>query len=165
MGLDASVYCNCVGKGRLNTPHPFPDLLYIDEDGRPEIRSDDFEKQLAHDTWQAVSACSYADCILVHHYLGNIARVEHLRRNVEDLSSEPGREYPVVWSRVIYSGTHCGDRLNREQVEVLESEVQRLRSRITGTGSDADRARLEYFLTQLEELIEASRLTGNPICF
>lgn len=165
MGLDAWVYCDCVDRGRLASPHPFPDLLFIDEDGGPEIRSDDLEMQIAHDRWQAISACCHTDCILVRHYLGNIARVEHLRRNVSDLASDPETDYPVIWSRVIYNGTHCGDRLNREQVEALESEVQRLRSRLAGAKGDTDEARLGYFLTQLVELIEASRLTGKPICF
>ncbi len=32
MGLDASVYCDCVETGRLHTPHPLPHLLFIADD-------------------------------------------------------------------------------------------------------------------------------------
>src|SRR5260370_42643772 len=124
MGLDATVYCNCVETGQLTTPHPYPGLLYIDSSGCPEIRSDDEEKQYAHDQWQVDSPCRHEACMLVHHYIGNTARVANLRRNASELSADPEREYPIIWTKVIYSGTHCGDWLDHEQVVALEAEVQ-----------------------------------------
>ena len=39
MGLDAVVFCDCVEKNRLKSPHPYPGLLYISPNGSPEIRS------------------------------------------------------------------------------------------------------------------------------
>lgn len=49
MGLDALVYCDCVEKGRLRIPHPFPKLLYTEENGSPEIKSKDPKKIAAHE--------------------------------------------------------------------------------------------------------------------
>ena len=68
MGLDATVFCNCVEKGRLEVPHPFPERLYIDEDGRPEIRVDDLPYQSvlsldeAHYAWLQSPPCKHQAC-------------------------------------------------------------------------------------------------------
>lgn len=43
MGLDACVYCDCVERGKLQTLHPYPELLFVTESGRPEVNSDDEE--------------------------------------------------------------------------------------------------------------------------
>jgi hypothetical protein len=51
MGLDAMVFCNCVEKGRLTVPHPYPRMLYIASNGSPGVRSKDPVKVEAHDNW------------------------------------------------------------------------------------------------------------------
>ncbi len=52
MGLDASVYCGCIEKGRAKTPHPFPERLYVDDEGIPDMTDTELlEDWLLHDQW------------------------------------------------------------------------------------------------------------------
>jgi hypothetical protein len=51
MGLDAVVFCDCVEKDRLKSPHPFPRLLYISPNGSPEIHSRSQAKIEQHYDW------------------------------------------------------------------------------------------------------------------
>jgi hypothetical protein len=165
MGLDAVVYCNCVETGRLTVRHPYPELLYIDRGGSPEIRSEDEEKQDAHDRWLATSPCRHDQCILLHHYIGNIALVEHLRRIVSQLLSDPEHQHLVIWKRVIHNGVHSGDWLDSEQVVALRCEIQRLRSCDPAPLGVEEAAHLNRFLSQMEELVDASMSVGKPIAF
>ena len=113
----------------------------------------------------ASSPCRHDQCILLHHYIGNIALVERLRQIVSQLSSDPEDQYPVIWKQVVYSGTHCGDWLDQELVIALHSEVQRVRSCDLSLLDREDVAYLTHFLSQMEELAMASLSVNKPICF
>ena len=75
MGLDAVVFCNCVETEKLRVPHPFPLLLHILKDGRPEIRSKDTAKITAHEAWMALPPCKHNDLIADGCSLGNAGGV------------------------------------------------------------------------------------------
>ncbi len=171
MGLDAQVFCDCIEKGRLRTPHPFPERLYVDvdEDGRPEVRVNDLPEaysvvEQAHDEWLLNSPCEHGKCVLVAHYLGNIGLVAALRGAV-DLLLNDQTDVPVLRQKVIYSGIHCGDRLNRDQVELLAPELRELEQRDWSKLKRHDAALLRDFITQMNELIAASRSVEKPIAF
>jgi hypothetical protein len=165
MGLDASVWCDCVETGELITPHPFPDLLCIGEEGDPDIASNDEDKVSEHLEWLFSSPCRHQECRLRHHRLGNIALVGGLRRAVSTLSNSPESELPVLWSQVIYSGSHAGDWLKVEEVTILKAELARLRSLGFSRINKQDALYLTNFLRQMDELIGASLSINKPIVF
>jgi hypothetical protein len=165
MGLDACVYCNCVETGRLISPHPYPELLFIAENGCPNIRSDDDEKVHAHDRWLDGSPCPHENCTLCAHYIGSIGLVAQLRKIISGLSANPETEYPILWLKVIYSGSHCGDFLNMDKVSILQTEVARLRSDQLRHLNDSAAEYLSSFLSQMGELINAALSVRKPICF
>jgi hypothetical protein len=79
MGLDASVRCNCIKEGKA-LPHPFPELLAVDETGEPTLRKEgeiSLDQWAAQDKWYRKS-CSHSGC-LVDRHLGNIGLVAHFR--------------------------------------------------------------------------------------
>ncbi len=86
--------------------------------------------------------------------IGNIAAVEHLREEARRVLDESS----VLLSKVIYSGTHCGDTLSGELFSALEQELVLLRS---GKPSSP----MFEFIRDMEDLINAAKVEGNPIVF
>ena len=114
MSLDAKVYCDSLERGRLRTP-PLPQWnLYVDEYGGRSRSSltGVLDDDLAFDRWN-VTACEHEDGVLVHHYLGNIARVGLVR---EALSGH-AESFPIILGKIVYDGIHASDFLSVEQVE------------------------------------------------
>lgn len=165
MGLDAFVWCNCIQTGKLHTPHPYPELLIVHESGSPDVNTDDAEKADAHVEWESLSPCEHEGCALVSHYLGNIALVASLRESVKKLSDDVEVEFPVLWSGVIYSGTHCGDFLKVDEVKRLKDEIINLRSRNFSILDAKEVQYLQEFLEKMDELVEASLSINKPIAF
>lgn len=128
MGLDASVYCDCWEKGKLNSPAPNPEFVTMDESGFLEIESDDDQLYFAFEEWKS-SACEHPSMKLVHRRLGNISHIAVLRDIVSQLSSDPKEEFPVTWNKVIYSGSHGGDFLRVDEVRKLKDEIDVLRQK------------------------------------
>jgi hypothetical protein len=133
--------------------------------GGPELRSEDLDGALEHDRWQYDDACEHQDCVLLHHWIGNIARVAALRECVHTLSSDPKSDFPVIWCKVIYSGTHAGDFLTLNLVQQLQDELQRLRHADMSVLTRDDAQRLIWFIDQMEDLVQAALTVGKPICF
>ena len=86
--------------------------------------------------------------------IGNIAAVAQLREEARRALDEGS----VVLSKVIYSGSHCGDTLRSESFSALEQELALLRS---GQPSSA----MLEFIRDMEDLINAAKVEGNPIVF
>ncbi len=123
MGLDAFVYCDCIEKKRLRIPHPFPRLLHIYPSGAPDIRSRDEAKIQLHDECVASRPCEHEDLMLAGCYLGNASSIELIRTVISAAERQPCRKHPVLWSKVIYCGTHTGDWLNLAEVRRLKAET------------------------------------------
>lgn len=155
MGLDASVRCNCIKEGKAR-PHPFPELLTFDEAGEPTLKSGRGTKLklwLKHDKWYRDS-CPHSG-YLVEKRLGNMASVAYVR---EFLQNNSPNSFPLLLERVVYSGTHTGDRVAASDVPQLLTETRRLQ----GLTSDPS---ILQFTNDVIELAEASLATGNPIVF
>ena len=163
MGLDAYVYCNCVETGQLLVPHPFPERLVIEADGGPELRSDDLDELLTHDLWLHSSPCRHDACCLVSYRLGNMALIGRIRCIVQRLSRDVEDHFPVLWSKVIYSGIHCGDYLTPPEVSDLAVELAQLRVCAADRLDKENTEYLQVFLSKLDELIQASRSVQKPI--
>ena len=165
MGLDACVYCDCVEKGRLRTPPPHANLLYIEEDGSPEVRSDDLELCIEFDEWRDNSPCPHDQLCIAAHRLGNMSGIGWIRSVIAQISAEPETAFPVLWTQVIYSGIHAGDFLTPEQAVRLGAELEQI-ERTDYTKYAAEQ--LDYFkefLQMLAELVKASKLVSKPIAF
>ena len=98
MSLNAVVYCDCVEQGRVTIPHPRPDLLFIDETGsHPGISSDDPGDIEAHDPRESLRPCEHERFWLIERWLGNISLIETIRSLLKQQSSNPARDYPVLF--------------------------------------------------------------------
>jgi hypothetical protein len=165
MGLDAFVYCDCVEKNRLRTAHPFPDLLYICKNGSPEIRTKDTRIVTLHDEWMESSACRHKQMFLEGCYLGNVGLVELVFNALKKTTKNPANKYPVLWSKVVYSGTHTGDFLNLRDVSRLKVEVEEIQSiSFRNQGLEESKAIVGFFRA-LQKLVKASLKVRKPIAF
>ena len=117
MALDAHVCCDCFGRGQLRSPPPPGCNPSVCADGSLWCGSDDLDVLFAFDRWRQLEACGHEDGYLVAHRSGNIALVASLRR---ELGRWPER-FPVILSRVIYDGIHCGDFIQAADVPQLPS--------------------------------------------
>ena len=170
MGLDACVYCDCVEKGRLRTPPPRADLIYIESDGSPELRTDDLELSIAFDLWRNNSPCSHDQLCIAAHWLGNMSGIDRIRRTVrqianQQLANEPGTIFPLLWTRVIYSGIHAGDFLTPQEAVQLGDELVQLKAHDLRQLTPEDQEFVESFMAAMNELVEASKAVGKPISF
>jgi hypothetical protein len=158
MGLDATVYCDCFERGRLRTA-PLPQWgVHVGDTGARFSRTRELEDGLAFDRWNR-TACDHEDGVLLHQYLGNIARVGLVR---EALSARL-ESFPILLGRVVYDGIHGGDWLSIEQVEALQRELVAL---TCFRPADERHARcVRYFEEQLNELVTVALQLGKPIAF
>lgn len=161
MSLNAIVYCDCVERQRLRVPHPLPELLFIDDTGYPNIRSNNPHDEDLHDQWEAQNPCSHEHFHLVEHWLGNVASVGEIRKKLEELSENPLVEYPVLASKVIHNGSHSGDYLGGDEVISLRDEIARLRRVKAGVAGNP----WDDLLSKLENLAGASLSVRKPISF
>jgi hypothetical protein len=163
MSLNAVVYCDCVEKGQVTIRHPRPDLLFIDETGSPDISSADPQDIEAHDRWESLRPCRHEHFWLIERWLGNVSLIGSVREVVSQCSNDPAREYSLLWSKVVYNGSHSGDFLTLDDVLRLKDEVDRL-SGMQGLPS-SETTPLAEFLSKLRELVQASLSVKKPISF
>lgn len=166
MGLDAVVFCDCVEKKRLKSPHPFPDLLYISPNGSPEIRSRSNTKIEQHDEWMH-HACRHEDMIVGGDQLGTISGIEFIRESLARAVPRPDRQFPVLWNKVVYSGAHCGDHLKLSDVVRLQEELQSLR-KVDFSGlllKSDDEKYLKQFQSILTATVKTALRVQKPIAF
>lgn len=158
MGLDASVRCTCVRDGKAK-PHPLPERFKFDDTGDAtptgNISTEDW---IVHDRWFAES-CEHGG-FLVSESLGNINLAKHLREFLRGLHGDPGPRFPILLKKVVYDGTHTGDRISAEEAAKLLQEVDTV-LHSSDILSDSEKS----FFSSMKRLSEASIATGNPIEF
>jgi len=161
MGLDAFVFCDCYEKGRLREPPPGNVSIRVAEDGSlaREIDRVSLKNDLAWDWWQECLACVHVGGVLVHHRLGNISLIGSLRT---ELQREASR-FPILLSKVVYSGSHGGDFVSIDLIPTLRNELETLRDFQCKTReSDGFMFR---FRDQMLQLVAASLSVDKPIVF
>jgi hypothetical protein len=146
MGLDAAVY-----KRLEELPFTKEDLRFIAVD--PRTGQVDFEDAGLFRAW--------SDKVkVVEKRIGNIALVSLLRTEMERVLGGQSSGALLI-RKVLYSGTHSGDIISREDLSSLKQEIASVR----GTTLHPLSPELESFLADMEELIAASERHGNPIVF
>ena len=186
MGLDASVYCDCLEKGRLPKPLPSEVSLEIGDDGHPVLMRNGESIWEGDPSWSDF-ACKHERRELLHHRLGNIALIALLRWELNREASN----YPFLLKKVIYNGIHAGDWIGLDQIPQLQIELQRLATfKCVGdapksfywsrflpnvfpfylwrqdysTAEESSRF-MQQFRVQMVELAEAAVRIGKPIAF
>jgi hypothetical protein len=162
MSVEMAVYCDCVETGQLTIPHPYPDYLYIEEAGCPELRPADSTIADAHHNWLQSKPCQHDGFFPVLHGW-NIYGMAVLRDIMKTLTRDPATEYPTIWSRVIYSGTICGDILYPKDVAALKVEIDYLEYYGLSELHPDEKVAFIRFLEQLNEQVTASQSVGKPI--
>src|SRR5262245_41867477 len=123
MGLDATVYCDCFETGTLKELPPCPSVL-VSDDGSLDCRSEDLNTLQAFDQWLWHRACSHPSGIFLHHRIGNLAQVGLLRNELR----REAAAFPILLTKVLYSGTHAGDYLTLNDVSDVKVELELLGS-------------------------------------
>src|SRR5690349_13046399 len=111
MGLDAAVYCNCYKTGQVKSQPPYANLVEVDISGGTYIKTDNNDKYFEFEEWKT-DACAHEGMELIHRRLGNISGIGHARTYIEKLAANKGYSFPVLLTKVIYSGSHAGDHLD-----------------------------------------------------
>ena len=161
MSLDACVYCDCFEKGRLHEPPPVGVSLRVESDGSLGRERDDgtLESDLAWDQWRERLACEHPGGALLRHHLGNISLIGFLR---SELQRDRSR-FPILLTKVLYSGSHAGDDLTVDAVRALQRELETL-ANFRCNRREAEGFMLE-FRRQMSDLVVASLSIGKPIVF
>jgi hypothetical protein len=161
MGLDARVYCNCYEIGKVKTPPPQPDLVYIDpSSGEVSLRWEkDGADQDRFFEWLSSAWELGPSGHLVYHRLGNIALICFLR----ELFQQTPERFPILLSKVVNNGIHGGDFLTLPDVEQLAAEM--LEVHALHCSDDSYEALLREFEQQILELVHGARSVSRPIVF
>ncbi|WP_372366012.1 hypothetical protein [Candidatus Uabimicrobium sp. HlEnr_7] len=152
MGLDATVYCNCFQTKRMNVLPPKDWVIEVLNDGSLNCDNPFFIP------WLDDEMCNHKYGVACEHYLGNITLISNLRNQVNKYQEN----IPIIWNEIIYSGTHCGSHMNVSRISDLHKEVIFLQKL---SFQEQDKERMDNFLQQLLELIEASNKYNHPISF
>jgi hypothetical protein len=96
---------------------------------------------------------------LVSHHLGNLALIGFLR----ELFEETPEQFPILLTKVVYDGTHCGDHLDLEAIERLAIEMASVSN--LHCAEPQSEGPLREFETQMSDLTRAARTARKPIVF
>jgi hypothetical protein len=146
MGLDAAVY-----RRLEELPFTKEDLRFVAVD--PRTGQVDFEDAALFKAWSdQVKA--------VEKRIGNIALVDLLKTELERVLG-PSSSEALLIRKVLYSGTHSGDVISKEDLDSLKHEIGLVR----GIAGEQVSSELKIFMADMEELAAASERHGNPIVF
>lgn len=161
MGLDASVACDCFERGLVRSAPPI--AVRVDNDGFLTVAASDpcLADWEALDHWLA-HACAHPGQQLAARRLGNISIVSIIRACAVTLVPA----VPILRDRVVYSGSHSGDRLELPDILLLGKELDRLERSVAGTPfSREDQELVKGFVADMRTLREAALSVGKPIRF
>jgi len=90
-------------------------------------------------------------------WIGNVSSVAGLRH---ELFAITGKDDSILQTKCLYSGSHSGDVIEIEQMPALEFEIRDLLQHQLSRSS-----KLPFFLSGMQQLIEAAKKENNPIVF
>jgi hypothetical protein len=93
------------------------------------------------------------ECELASKRIGNVAQVAFLREFATRALGAPS----LLVSKVLYSGTHCGDLLDVSELQPLASELK-----VLERTADAD---VQTFARDMLELVQTALSHERPIHF
>jgi len=157
MGLNACVYCDCFQQGRLRVPAPVRVTAASDGSVGPAVGSS-VDEQKQFDDWRR-SACEHPGGVYLSRRLGNVDLIGGIRAT---LARTPDL-YPVLLTRVVYSGSHSGDALSREFFDQLSTELDDLVRAQTRDARESDW--LLSFAAEIRRVLTAGRRMKQPIVF
>ena len=158
MGLDAVVYCDCFETHRLRVQPPGAWNVSIDDDGSRYPANDEAHEDLAFDKWNN-TACDHPDGIAVGCYLGNSAGVGLIHRL---LARHPDR-FARLLDQVVYSGSHCGDHVEVDDLQAMADELTRLDA--VRTDDEETQACVRQFQRDFQHLVNVAQTLRKPIAF
>jgi hypothetical protein len=113
------------------------------------------------------NACRHEDMILRGDRLGTIGGIEFVRETLKRAVRRPALQFPVLWGKVIYCGSHCGDHLTLSDVDLLKDELRRLRE-VDFTGLSLkreDASYLKQFQSILTSIVKTALRVKKPVAF
>jgi len=131
----------------------------VSDDGSLDCRSEDLDTLQAFDQWLWHHACNHPSGILLHHRIGNLAQVGLLRSELQ----REAPAFPILLTKVLYSGTHAGDYLTLNDIADLKAELERLVTFVCSQQSNQEY--VDWLRRQMTELVEAATRVGKPISF
>lgn len=134
MGLDAAVYRNL----RNLVPNVSTSIEIDERTGEPLVASD-----------------SGVNVIAAQVRLGNIAEIGRIRESIERMI---GLKKSFILDRVVYSGSHTGDVIRFDELDLLSRELDQLNKLDTNES-------LLSFVASMRFLINTARAESNPIVF
>jgi hypothetical protein len=140
MGLDAVVYRD---KAHLELGADEEAAIVAPETGEVYFESDALARKYS-EQGRAVAR-----------RISNIAAISELREEVSRLIGSSS----FTITKILYSGSHCGDTIALESLPALSAELAQLR------GTAKQSAELHQFVDSFEELVRAAKAERNPIVF
>lgn len=145
MGLSAAVYKN--SKNVIVETNDRKNLLVDTETGESYFEIGDLAKKYSEDTFIAFQA-----------RLGNTAEIGALNEKISSLLKVKSS---LLGSKILYSASHCGDKIEAVDIGLLEAELRQLVEAEDGQG-EGD---LNDFVGKIDQLVHAAREQGQPIVF
>jgi hypothetical protein len=143
MSLDAVVYIH-----KNNLKIDIADILQVDEEtGEVFIEDYNLSSNYSSNIFVAVQC-----------RLGNLSDIGCLYEEISKLL--PNGTF-LLLNKVLYSGSHSGDKIDLEELDQLEFEINLLKRQLHGS----ETVLLKQFIQNVTELIQVARREGNPIVF
>lgn len=144
MGLDAVVYTH---RNHLKIDID-SDILQVDEEtGEAFIAEHNLASNDPSNNFIAVQC-----------RLGNSSDISYLNNEISNLFPDGTT---LLLKKVVYSGSHSRDKIDLEELDQLEFEIDLLKQQLHGSRT----VLLEPFIQRMTTLIHAARREGNPIVF
>ena len=87
-------------------------------------------------------------------HLGNLSMITYLRETISRAAPAP-----ILLNKVLYSGSHCGDRLLMEEVREVKRELGEVRRAIKGDFEVDD------FVSRFGGIVDLALKYDRPITF
>jgi hypothetical protein len=135
-----------------------PELVYVTDDGSLNHKGGE-KLDLEFDSWLIEEACEHELGCFMHFRLGNI---DHVYKLKDELERRP-TDFPILLGKVFYSGSHCADFLEKNDILELEQELRLLSTfKCEAESFNSD---MQLFHDEMSELCQTALSLNKPISF